>query len=270
MSSTRKGFSVTLFAIFFIAYLLYVFFGVIPFKEKLFFIEIPLLRDILFGLLLLLPVLPIIIYFLIKKIRKNKTDDNYKITTLIDKAIETLNDGNNRFASTNKLQFKDVCVHEFSKVILSDRNLWSDYGMPSGNKELESDYFEEITLLVKLLEESNLTYFPNSQKDKLGKLMEYDKVLKRRAIAMNIWNTYAIPWRFKNNTVHIIFSPTDIMEKPIIDSYDVSSFIKIIAIILEQRASNEIEKSKHLFYKNLAISALILFCFALTLLLIKC
>lgn len=269
MTLVKKEFSVILFALFFISYLLYAFFGVLPFKAKLFFIEMPSLRDIFFGLLLALPALPVTVYFLIKKNKKNKTENDCKETAVINKAIEMLQEGDKRFTSANKVPFKDV-IDEFSKVTLADKNLWLNYDMPSTSKNIEFDYFEEITLLVKLLEEADSSHLKNCKKDNAGRLTEYDEVLKCRAAAMKIWDNYAIPWRLKNNNVHIIFSPNVITGKPVIGTYDVSSFLKIIAVILEHRAGNELEKSKKLFYKNLGISALIIFCFALTLLLIKC
>lgn len=50
------------------------------------------------------------------------------------------------------------------------------------------------------------------------------KGLNRRAFAIQLWDWYTIPWRYKNNSIHIIWSPQDVIGTPIIHSYPVDFF----------------------------------------------
>ncbi len=86
------------------------------------------------------------------------------------------------------------------------------------------------------------------------------KGLNRRAFAIQLWDWYAIPWRYKNNAIHIIWSPQDVMGKPIIHSYPVDFFLSNFSSILENQAESQLKTSKQLgFWKNFGIIAIIIF-----------
>ena len=73
---------------------------------------------------------------------------------LIEQAIKTLKNGENRLAISD-FPLKYACLNGFSAPDISER-LSSDYSMSSGNKDIEADYFEEITLLEKLMKDANV------------------------------------------------------------------------------------------------------------------
>lgn len=86
------------------------------------------------------------------------------------------------------------------------------------------------------------------------------KGLNRRAFAIQLWDWYAIPWRYKNNSIHIIWSPQDVIGTPIIHSYPVDFFLSNFSSILENQAENQLKAMKQLgFWKNLGIVAIIIF-----------
>ena len=72
---------------------------------------------------------------------------------LIKEAIKKLKNGENRLAVSD-YPLKDACLNGFSAPDISER-LLSDYSVPSGNKDIETDYFEEIILLEKMMADTN-------------------------------------------------------------------------------------------------------------------
>ena len=179
---------------------------------------------------------------------------------LIEKAIKELKNGENRLAVSD-FPLKYACLHGFSTPDISER--WSsDYSMPSGNKDIEADYFEEITLLEKLMKDVNvpinLADWQKGTKIELAEKMY--KGLNRRAFAIQLWDWYAIPWRYKNNTIHVIWAPQDVMGTPIIHSYPADFFLTNLSSILERQSESQTKILRQLnFWKNFGIIAIIIF-----------
>ena len=179
---------------------------------------------------------------------------------LIEKVIKKLKNGENRLAISD-YPLKYAYLNGFSAPDTSER-LSSDYSMPSGNKDIETDYFEEITLLEKMMADAdvpiNLADWQKGSKIKSASKMY--KGLNRRAYAIQLWDWYAIPWRYKNNSIHIIWSPQDVMGSPIIHSYPTDFFLTNLSSVLKNQAENQIKVLKQLsFWKNLGIIAIIIF-----------
>jgi hypothetical protein len=177
---------------------------------------------------------------------------------LIEEAIKNLKNGDNRLA-VSSYPLKYACLKGFNTPDVSER-LSSDYGMSSENKDIEADYFEEITLLEKMMTDANvpikLADWQRSIKTESAEKMY--KGLNRRAFAIQLWDWYAIPWRYKNNSVHIIWSPQDVMGMPIIHSYSVDFFLSNFSSILENQAENQIKIMRQLnFWKNIGVLAII-------------
>lgn len=144
--------------------------------------------------------------------RKTRENSEYKL--LISNLIEKLEDGEIRFAIT-RFPFKQLCLNGFHTPDISE-TLLSDYGISTGNKEIEADFFEEVELIEKLLVESATFEAP---------------CVKSRMLAMELWDWYAVPWRYKNNMIYTICSPRDIAGAPIIHEYDVNLFLfKLVSI----------------------------------------
>ena len=143
-----------------------------------------------------------------------KPDKNLHVRDLIfviEEAIKRLPDGDKRLA-LSKFPLNYACLGNFPVPDFSER-IASDYGMPAENTEIAKDYYEEISTIEKIMEESNL---PISLADwqsgsKIEAAKKMHKGLNRRAYAMQMWDWYAIPWRFRNGLVHLIWSPHDVM-----------------------------------------------------------
>ena len=134
-----------------------------------------------------------------KNKRKNISD--YKF--IIEEAIKLLPDGEGRFLIT-EFPLRYTSFNDFFKPAFSEQ-ISSDYGLPSENPQIEKDFFEEIKILEELFRKHD-TQIDLSDwqetKNKNGEKLYKD--LNRRAYAMQIWDWYAIPWRFKNGFIHII------------------------------------------------------------------
>ena len=179
---------------------------------------------------------------------------------LIEEAIKKLKNGENRLAVSD-YPLKYACLNGFNTPDITER-LSSDYGMPSDNKDIAADYFEEITMLEKMLSDvdvpTDLAIWQKRTKIKSAEKMY--KGLNRRAFAIQLWDWYAIPWRYKNNAVHVIWSPQDIMGTPIIHSYPINYFLTYFSFTLEKQAENIIKVMKRLgLWKNFGIFAIVIF-----------
>ncbi len=189
---------------------------------------------------------------------------------IIEKAIKELKDGENRFVISDSL-VKYPFISEFPNPDFSER-VSSDYGVPSNNKEIEADYFEEVRLLKQLIKEAdiqiNLSNWQISG-NKSGEDMW--KELNIQAYSIQLWDWYAIPLRYKNNAIYIIWPPQDVYQgTPIIHSYPIDFFLKILSGVLEKQTEDHIKTLKMLnLWKNFGMIVLTIFIiFVLTKLLI--
>lgn len=183
--------------------------------------------------------------------------DDFK--SLIEKAIKELESGESRL-SISDLPPKYSCLNGFSVPDFSEM-LSSDYAMPSRDKDVEKDYFEEITLLEKLMEDAEITInLEDWQKTEIESARNMHKRLNRRAHAIQLWDWYAIPWRYRDGIIYIIWPPRDALGTPIIHSYPVDHFLTILSSVLEKQVKNQIKISKQLsFWKNIGIIAILIF-----------
>ena len=186
-----------------------------------------------------------------------------KFESLIEEVIKELKDGENRFI-ISKYSLHSLQGAYFSKFtdLTPSEQLLSDYGISSGNKIIENDYFDEIALLEQKLKEKNIPINLANWQTRSGieAIKEIHKTHNRRAHAIQLWDQHAIPWRYKNNMIYVIWSPHDILGKPIIHSYSVDSFLIKFTSILEERAKNEAKISKKLnFWESFGSIAIIIF-----------
>ncbi len=129
--------------------------------------------------------------------------------------------------------------------------LTSDYGVASGDKGIEKEFFEEIELLENAISEAAVNIdLANWQKSKIKSMNKLYKGMNQRALAIQLWNCYAIPWRYKNGLIHLIWSPTDIYGTPIIHSLSVSDFLVMYAKAEENRMHelNILLKKRKIWY----------------------
>jgi hypothetical protein len=181
------------------------------------------------------------------------------LTFVIEEAIRRLPNGNSRLR-LSAYPLSHACLSGFNNPDISER-LSSDYGMPSGNEEVEKEYNEEILTIEKIMEEAQVPiklakWQKGSKSDAADGLY---KSLNRHAYTIQIWDWYAIPWRFKNGFVHLIWSPHDVMGSPIIRSYPVSDFLGGMSTKLESHFKERDKVVIQLsFWKNIGIIVLII------------
>ena len=154
------------------------------------------------------------------------------IIPVIEEVIKRLPNSNHRFLAS-KFPLNHVCLDGFCDPTFEER-LLSNFNQVSGNEEIVKQFYEEIKMIEKIMEEMNLPNNPDLQ------------ARDRKAYAMQIWDCYAIPWRYYNKSVYIIWSPHDLYGTPIINCYSVPHFLTVLAEIMEKRNERIYKQSRHL------------------------
>jgi hypothetical protein len=191
--------------------------------------------------------------------KKKQTDLHIMdLKHVIEEAIHRLPNGKTRLAVSN-FPLSYACLSGFYGPNISER-LSSDYSIPSGNEEIEKQYYEEITTIEKIMVEIDvpirLADWQSQSKSESDEKMR--KEMNRRAYAIQMWDWYAIPWRLTGGSVHVIYSPHDIMGTPIIHTYPANHFLSSLADMMEKQHSQAEKLSNQLsFWKNFGIIVLV-------------
>jgi len=175
---------------------------------------------------------------------------------VIEEAIRRLPNGESRLAVSH-LPLGYACLGEFDVPDISER-LSSDYGVPSRNEEIEKQYYEEITTIGAIMEEADVPIRLADWQSKV-ECVEKMRGLNRRAYAIRMWHWYAIPWRFCNDSVHVIHCPRDLLGSPIIHSYPAADFLRALAEEMEKRHEESEKLERQLsIWRTFGIVVLIL------------
>lgn len=163
---------------------------------------------------------------------------------IVEQAIKKINDGESKFHLSN-FNMRSLCLSDFPEIPM-DAMLSSDYGVDTGYKDIEKIYYEEVGVIEELLKENNVKInLADWQKGGT----HIDKIFKdgnRRAYAMQIWDTYANPFRFVSNRIFLINSPRDLFGTPIIREYDPKEFLTTLPYVFEKQVQREIDMEKKL------------------------
>lgn len=185
-----------------------------------------------------------------KKNKKQYNLDVRDVAPVIEEVIRQLPNGDLRL-SASRFPLSHVCLAGFYAPTISEQ-ISSNCSMPSTNKEIAKQFYEEVSMIETIMEEMNIPNRPDLQ------------ALDRKAYAMKIWDCYAIPWRYQNETVHLIWSPQDLMGSPITHSYQVSYYLRALAEILEKRHVQAWKHARHMTYWRIfGILTLIILCLAI-------
>jgi hypothetical protein len=173
---------------------------------------------------------------------------------VVEEAIRRLPNGEARFAAA-KYPLGHACLGMFHGPDFMEE-LNSNYGMPAANKEIEHEFLEEIATLQKIMEEADVPAdWQAGAKSEAAQRV--NKGLNRRAHALQVWDWYAIPWRYKNGVIYLIWSPRDVFGSPIIHSYLVNDFLRGLAGKQEALFNQAAQNSKRLaLWKNIGIISL--------------
>jgi len=173
---------------------------------------------------------------------------------LIEKAIKQLENGDSRFATCGNPSI-NLILNDFSLPDFTER-ISSDYGLETGNKKILDDYYQEISLIEELMNKENVPiYLADWQKNNSIELVEEMHINdNRRLHAIQMWDWYAIPWRYYNDEIHFIWPPTDIYGSPIIQSYPINYFLNWLMKKSEIQIENQNKTLKQMnLWKNSGI-----------------
>jgi hypothetical protein len=120
------------------------------------------------------------------------------------------------------------------------QQLYSDYGVSSGPKQIEEEFFAEVKAIHQCLDrhgnDPGLAKWQSTRKKKKGKtdpdVEAMYRSLNQRASALSIWDEIAYPLRFRGGPgiVFHISSPRDISGSPIIRGMRVDEFIRGVSV----------------------------------------
>jgi hypothetical protein len=153
---------------------------------------------------------------------------------IIEKAIKRLPDGESRFF-ISRSPIGHACLNGLYGPNLGE-HLSSDYGMPSEEAEIEEDFNTEILTLMDLMKEADVPIDLADWQSASISDAEEEKMFKseeRRNYAIQLWQWFGIPWRYKNGFIYLIWPPTDpFFGTPIIHGYTVKDFL--VALVNKQ------------------------------------
>lgn len=181
--------------------------------------------------------------------------DDFKF--LMPKVIKNLKNAKKRIG-TEKLEslqvLRDTLFQPDIGTVAS-----SEHGISSGYEEMERDYFDEILLIEKVIEEEKLPIkLADWQKGKGGKEMMTS--LNRRSIAIQLWEWYAIPLRCKGGEIYVIRSSPDVLGKPMIVCYNTED---VLALVGDKLSRLEVGNSKLSKKISGYLNVLVVLCFFL-------
>jgi hypothetical protein len=110
------------------------------------------------------------------------------------------------------------CAPDENAMDLSDR------GILCGSEQIAAEYKEEISQIEHLMYVHKIPV-QTKRKSNTEVRQMFDDALNRRAFAMNLWEVYGIPWRFKGEKTYIIHPPRDLNGSPVIQEMTTFDFI---------------------------------------------
>jgi hypothetical protein len=162
---------------------------------------------------------------------------------LIRKAVSILPNGSQR------LSIKPIRMGESIQMLVNppDPIEWDDqdYDVPLKFSEIGTQYYEETKVIETLLTESVGVGGLKLLQDVLNDVGD-DKFARNRAItgyASQIWYDHAIPIRFHENSVYIIWPPNHSLQQPIVHDYNIGEFFMRAADKV-QRVQAELDNSQ--------------------------
>lgn len=133
-----------------------------------------------------------------------------------------------------------------------DEALRSDYGIPSNasEKKVTDEFWREIEAIEECLKESNfeVTLADWQKGTQLEQVQRMYKGMNLRAYALQFWDWYAIPFRYFDGRIFVVWAPDDVMGTPIVHSYNPQWFLFNLALrqtkdeIESQRQSKKLQK----------------------------
>jgi len=181
---------------------------------------------------------------------------------LVQEAVSRIQGGSQRLSVTPIADGIKILLERPHFVEWDDQD-YGNFGDSDATLSLTSQYREEIntieTLLVEMVQVGRFEII-----QRVFQTAGNDKFARNRAIAgyaRELWRDHAIPIRFHNGKICVIWPPEDVLHLPIIHEYDPCQFFTATGnTVLEMRKAFEGEKKKLGIWKNIAIFSLVLLC----------
>lgn len=153
----------------------------------------------------------------------------YRIVVL--EAKRRLSDADLRFDEDTVVEMRTACLGALDQPAFPELTL-SDYGISeSDDEEVATAFWEEIKALEDSIDECGLKVrLADWQRTRTKAAVKMFKSLNRRSCAMQLWDSYAIPLRFREGRVVAIRAPRDVTGAPIIRSYAPRFFVAQMAL----------------------------------------
>ena len=98
--------------------------------------------------------------------------------------------------------------------------LLSNYGVSEGDTEIQKQFFKEVKAIRKWIDENDTSTYRSP----------IDSGMIRQSLAFEIWDDYAVPLRWKGESIYRIWPPQDVMGSPTIKSVSIDEFLAFIAL----------------------------------------
>jgi len=110
--------------------------------------------------------------------------------------------------------------------------LLSDYGVPSGPKQLTEEFDAEVKAIHERLDElGHVPEVAKWQKTKDQNARRMYASLNQRAEALSVWEHIAFPLRRRGDVVFRISAPRDVLGgRPLVDALHVDDFIRGVSL----------------------------------------
>jgi hypothetical protein len=150
---------------------------------------------------------------------------------IIDDVRRQLSDSGTRIAAA-PLYFRSAWWPDPGRDILKFRaELMSDYGVPTGPKEITDDFYAEVKAIEECLD--RLEHGPNDAEPEKTTEWMARRIMEsanQRATALSVWEKIAFPLRLRGNSVFHVVAPSNILGTPIVEAMPADEFIRLVSM----------------------------------------
>jgi len=185
----------------------------------------------------------------------------------VELAQKKLPEGISRLAISD-VPMIDLSYEAFSRPTPTEVAV-TGYGEPSEYPDVEREFHEEVTMLERVLEKSEIPIgLADWQKyPDLPQLEKMYEAFNRRNDALQVWKWYGIPWRYRQGQFYVIW-PMGPLCSPVIHRYSFDGFINGMARALERltKERDEMRKKREWWMSVALLLGAVLWTFLQTLL----
>lgn len=180
------------------------------------------------------------------------------------KKIDFINHLINKF-DDGYYRFRDASIHlqlsYFPKLRDNlEQYLDREYGLSKQPQDILNQYYEEIDEIESYLEKIKAKFkIENEFAEAISDIITVTEGLSIKNVALNIWEFYAIPLRYRNGFVFMIHPPQSVGMPPYVESMNVELYLSLVS---EKTAESKGEifslNSKIKFYQNVIVVLIVL------------